>query len=518
MRQPQLPVQQLVILSICRFAEPIVLTSILPYLPEMIEYVGVPKNEVARWVGTTSAVAAGCQALMAVPWGTASDYVGRKPIILLCLTFTMILSIVFGMSQNLTMLLVSRGLLGFLNGNVGIIRTMVAEMVPEKELQPRAFSIMPLVWTIGSIFGPAFGGALAKPAEKNPRLFGNIEFLRKYPFALPNLASACFFIVGITTGFLFMKETLAAKKDQRDYGLVLGQTLTRSCTSRSKRDTLDSKAADEERRALLPGDRGTGNRPTRRPTWGQVFTPQSNLVLLAYTLMAMHSMAFDSLFPVFLHYPDQDFYNNPDVHLPFKFAGGFGVDSETIGLFYTIIGIVGIMVQFLLFPAAAQRYGVLTCLKVSSLIFPIIFFVVPFTVLVPLALRRPTVVLIMLAKLTVTIFGFPSCTILLTNSASSLSVLGTLNGVGTSVSSIGRAAGPALMGMAFSYGVEKGAVPVFWMVESEGFVRDDTDDVDDENEDHNTNDSRGPAINGYGTVDSRKDGRRPDDAAELAAR
>lgn len=171
----------------------------------MIEYVGVPKNEVARWVGTTSAVAAGSQALMAIPWGTASDYVGRKPVILLCLTFTMILSIVFGMSQNLAMLLISRGLLGFLNGNVGIIRTMVAEMVPERELQPRAFSIMPLVWTIGSIFGPAFGGALANPAEKNPRLFGHIEFLRKYPFALPNLASACFFIVGITIGFLFMK-------------------------------------------------------------------------------------------------------------------------------------------------------------------------------------------------------------------------------------------------------------------------------------------------------------------------
>jgi hypothetical protein len=107
------------------------------------------------------------------------------------------------------MLLISRGLLGFLNGNVGIIRTMVAEMVPEKELQPRAFSIMPLVWTIGSIFGPAFGGALAKPVEKNPRLFGNIEFLRKYPFALPNLASACFFIVGITIGFLFMKVIIS---------------------------------------------------------------------------------------------------------------------------------------------------------------------------------------------------------------------------------------------------------------------------------------------------------------------
>jgi hypothetical protein len=32
-----------------------------------------------------------------------------------------------------------------------------------KELQPRAFSVMPLVWSIGSILGPAFGGCKCSP-------------------------------------------------------------------------------------------------------------------------------------------------------------------------------------------------------------------------------------------------------------------------------------------------------------------------------------------------------------------
>jgi hypothetical protein len=36
-------------------------------------------------------------------------------------------------------------------------------------------------------------------------------------------------------------------------------------------------------------------------------------------------MAFDSVFPVFLHYPVQDLHDNPNVQLPFKFASGFGV-------------------------------------------------------------------------------------------------------------------------------------------------------------------------------------------------
>jgi len=88
---------------------------------------------------------------------------------------------------------------------VGIIRTMVAEMVPEKELQPRAFSLMPLVWSLGSIFGPSFGGFFAKPAESMPGLFGHNKFLIRFPYALPNIVASVLFLIGITTGILFLK-------------------------------------------------------------------------------------------------------------------------------------------------------------------------------------------------------------------------------------------------------------------------------------------------------------------------
>ncbi|KAJ5654430.1 permease of the major facilitator superfamily [Penicillium lividum] len=481
MQKPRLPVKQLVILAICRFAEPIVFTSILPYLPELIQHVGVPKPEVAKWAGIASAVASVSQAIMAVPWGALSDYIGRKPVIISGLFCTMILSLVLGMSSSLTMVLVTRALIGLMNGNVGIIRTMVAEIVPERELQPRAFSIMPLVWTIGSIFGPAFGGALARPADKHPGLFGGSEFLKKYPFALPNIAAACFFVVGILNGILFLRETHVTKKDQRDLGLELGKALTRPCTSRNKRST-ETKDSDEERATLLPRKKKEAI-PIARPSWGQVFTPQSCLILTSYTLISGLGMAFDAVFPVFLNYPVQNL-DSPDVQLPFKFAGGFGVDSQTIGIYYTIIGIVGMVIQFLAFPPIARYLGILRCFKMAAICMPIIFFLTPFTAIVPEPFKLPAVLLIMLAKLGTTVFGVPCCTILLTNSASSMTVLGTLNGVGTSVSALGRAAGPALIGSAFSYGVKKGyviipwwllsalalwsVVPAFWIVEQDG--------------------------------------------------
>lgn len=92
---------------------------------------------------------------------------------------------------------------------------MVAEMVPERELQPRAFSIMPLVWSIGSIFGPAFGGFFARPAEQYPGLFGNSELLKRYPFLLPNIVASAIFFVSLTTGALFLKVRQISRKTER---------------------------------------------------------------------------------------------------------------------------------------------------------------------------------------------------------------------------------------------------------------------------------------------------------------
>ncbi|KAL3478790.1 major facilitator superfamily domain-containing protein [Aspergillus californicus] len=463
----------------------------------MIENVGVPASDIAKWAGLTTAVGSFSQAVMAVSWGTASDRYGRKPIILLGLTFTMILSLAFGLSKSLPMLVICRALVGLMNGNVGIIRTMVAEMVQDKELQPRAFSIMPMVWTLGSIFGPAFGGSLARPAEKYPEIFGHSKFFQTYPFFLPNLIAGVFFIVGITTGYLFLHETLAAKKGHRDAGLVLGRILARPCAS--PREKSGYLTPDDERTPLL-GENRTSKAPqgspvVRKPKWRDVFTSQSTLILLTYTLMSVHTMAFDSLFPVFLHSPVQRLQDNPDMQLPFKFVGGCAMDSQQIGVFYTLTGIIGMIIQFYVFPSTAKRFGVLNCVKATTIVFPTLYIITPYLALIPESFRNATIFGLVLAKLGASIFIFPCITILLTNSASSLNILGTLNGVATSVSAIGRAAGPALLGPIFSLGVRAGyivvpwwflaflsavaAIPVMWIVEGEGFQIQNQDEDGD---------------------------------------
>ncbi|KKZ60096.1 hypothetical protein EMCG_00787 [[Emmonsia] crescens] len=471
----------------------------------MIRSLGISENEVAKWVGLTSAIFSVCQGLTAVAWGAVSDRIGRKPVIIAGLCITMIFSLMFGFSTSLPMAILARACVGLGNGNVGIIRTIVAELVPEKELQPRAFSIMPLVWTIGSIFGPAFGGALADPAKRHKEQFGDSKFFKKYPYALPNMAVSIFFIIGISTGLFFLQETLASKKDHQDWGLKLGKTLTRPFARRKERKTPRGfliTEEDENTPLLVPREpqtqRGNNNKKKHTPNlpWSQILTPQSNLILLAYATMSMHTVAFDSVFTVFLNHKPQDYENNPDVKLPFKFSGGFDIDAQQIGILYTVNAIIGMLTQFFIFPRAAHRYGVLNCLKAVSVLFPITYFLTPFTVLFPTnTSRQIAAFLLMCCKLACVVFAFPCSIILLTNSAKSVSILGTLNGVATSASAAGKAMGPAILGGTFSLGVKKGymilpwwilafmaslsALPVFWAKENGQFSQSVDDDDDD---------------------------------------
>ena len=253
----------------------------------MIESFGIPKNKVAKWAGITSAVFSLSQAATGIAWGRASDRFGRKPVILAGMVCTMLTSLLFGLSRSLTWVIVTRSLAGAGNGNVGIIRTTVAEMVPWKELQPKAFSVMPLVWTIGSIFGPGFGGALANPAARHPEVFGKIKFFKTFPFALPNLVAGLFFLVGLSAGILYLKETLETKRYRRDYGRELGKLLQLSFVRRPKqpkRQRHDEQASSLLRHSRIPSASTTNEEFPSHQEMGKQSRPKYRevLVILLY--------------------------------------------------------------------------------------------------------------------------------------------------------------------------------------------------------------------------------------------
>jgi MFS family permease len=271
----------------------------------MMESFGVPENDIARWAGAASAIFSICQAFTGLLWGAASDKYGRKPIILVGLFNTMWTMLLWGFSTNLPMALVARALQGLGSGNVGILRTTVAELCPWKELQPRAFSVMPLVYTIGAVVGPTFGGGLSNPLRVDPRQPRGDAFLERFPYVLPNLAAAAFFTIGIIVGWLFLQETLESKKHHQDLGLRTGTRLV-AFVRRTFQGTKGHGIPNDEREPLMGRPKANGETDSIQgvaseiikedaPRIWDVLNYQTTLNLVVYTLLAFYTLAYDQV-------------------------------------------------------------------------------------------------------------------------------------------------------------------------------------------------------------------------------
>jgi MFS family permease len=81
------------------------------------------------------------EAMTGMFWGSLSDRVGRKPVLLCGCFGTMLSLLLVGLAPNFWVALVGRALGGALNGNIGVIQTMVGELVkrPEHERKSSCF-------------------------------------------------------------------------------------------------------------------------------------------------------------------------------------------------------------------------------------------------------------------------------------------------------------------------------------------------------------------------------------------
>ncbi|KAI9737540.1 MAG: Fungal specific transcription factor [Cirrosporium novae-zelandiae] len=522
-QSPPFPSRQLFILALCRICEPIAFMSIFPYVYYMISSFQITNDDrqIAVYVGLVTSSFAFAEFSTSVIWGRLSDRIGRKPVLIMGLAGTAISMMVFGFATNLPTALLGRALGGLLNGNIGVLQTTVAEIVTVKEHQPRAYSIMPFVWCIGSILGPALGGALAQPCDHYPWLFSNDSIFAKYPFLLPNVVCISVLVCGVVVGILFLEETHPEKKHQRDLGLQIGRWIVSKLTGKEDKSALfsfDKAETMDEVISLLEDEQPPGYRtsegsprtstshvasepppvsldsPPPKALRGhqKAFTKAVLLNIVGYGLLAYHSVSFDQLMPVFLSEP----VSHDEVSLPFKFTGGFGLSSKTIGFMLAVQGVYSMIAQLFIFPYIVKRFGTLNTFRFTIMTWPILYFAVPYVVLLPTSLQKPAVYVCLIWKITAHVMAFPSNAILLTNSAPSTMVLGLINGVAASTASLARAFGPTITGIIHSAGLQHGytglawwasgaicflgAIETLWMEEGKGRLDSNADDVDEE--------------------------------------
>jgi MFS family permease len=365
----------------------------------------------------------------------------------------------------------------------------ISEIIREKKFQSRAFLLLPMTFNIGVIIGPILGGVLSDPAASYPGLFGKVALFTRFPYVLPNLVSAVFLFFAALMVWLGLEETHHMLLDQPpDLGLRIGARLASlfrrlywgnwGSRSRSRSGSMlgpyesvpteDIEMPSEAAPAKSNKKKFTQTLPFRR-----IFTRNMTMTLITHFVFTLHIGTYNSLYYVFLSTPVWDPKSSEHArHLPFRFTGGLGLQPREVGIAMAILGVIGISMQLFLYPTISKRLGTVVSWRTFLICFPVVYSIMPFLAMVPSTSPPPegkTGVLVWAAiagLLFILVSGrtisLPANVILINNNSPHPSVLGTVHGLGQSVSSGARTIGPLIAGWLFGYGLDHGIVGLVW--------------------------------------------------------
>ncbi|KAH6909217.1 major facilitator superfamily domain-containing protein [Coprinopsis sp. MPI-PUGE-AT-0042] len=418
-----LPKFQIGIVLLLQICEPLTSQSIYPYINQLVSELGITggdEGKVGYYAGLIESIFFAAEALTVLQWSRISDHVGRKPVLLIGMLGTVISMLMFGLSKTFWGLVISRSLTGLLNGNIGVMKSVMGELTDSTN-RAEGYAYMPVVWATGATLGPLMGGTLSRPHEQFPKLFG-APFWREYPYFLPCVATSSFVVLSILVTLCFFKETLPRRRPSR------------------KR-----VSSDASRETLLNGDvssrqRDDGPLALREILIYPVIVSVSNYVSLAFL-----NICLGALIPLFFAMPIE--------------IGGLGLSPAQIGATMGMYGAGCGVFQAFFFARTVRYFGERTVFVCGICAFIPAFTMFP---IISLAAKQHglcytvwILTAVLLAMLAIMDMAYGCIAMYITTSAPR-NALGATNGLSQSVVSVARAIGPALSTSLFSWSVEKG--------------------------------------------------------------
>ncbi|RFU31157.1 hypothetical protein B7463_g5172, partial [Scytalidium lignicola] len=540
-RSSPLPTKQLAILAVIALCEQTTLNSISPYLPEMTSsFPEVNSSEVGLYVGLIASSFALAQFATNFFWGWLSDRIGRKPVVMMGTIFTAGCFAAFGFCKTLWQAILVQALMGFVNGNQGVISTCLGE-ITDRSNQSKAFVYLPVIYGIGGITGPALGGLLVK--SRDPL---DADRSDQYPYLLPNLCSALILLIDFVLIGFFLEESLEGAKELpplknrvenlfawlwqftggarsptylRRYYHEVRDSINGSRHNSSghvddESDALESDHESENQSLLsLPHIFASSGHLSSKA----IFNRDTILLLGTYLIFQLSNISFNSLYPIFASSPEPT---------------GRDLSPQEIGLSLSFAGIITIIFQVAIFGRLKEKMGNKASYRAGLLLFFLSMMAMPWVGYrdspAPFGWGTGSVWLwieigfVLLVKTVAAVGGLTSALLLITNSAPNHSVLGTLNGLAQTLSAAGRAVGPFLSGGLFTlattvrpkgealaWGVFGGIAFLGWIAsfgirgqslesvdwdEEEGTGDEDEDDEEDNDNDDEDQDMQ-PAMN-----------------------
>uniref|UniRef100_A0A6B2L3I2 Major facilitator superfamily (MFS) profile domain-containing protein n=1 Tax=Arcella intermedia TaxID=1963864 RepID=A0A6B2L3I2_9EUKA len=422
-----MPYKALFVLCCMVLSESFSITMIFPFLANMVLDFGLTDNldEVGFYAGWIASCFNIAQFSSSFGWGWLSDKVGRKPVLIVGLAGNFLMIILFGFSKDLWYAILARSLNGFLNGNIGVVKTYLSEITDNTNAH-KGFSIFGLCWGTGLIIGPSIGGFLSKPSEKIPHIFPPGSLLDQFPYLLPCIASATVTLLGLIMGIFFLQETLHIKKDKEKEEDPL--------VPKAKPNEIDIEEVEDE----------IDINNTRAICFSFFTSREIMITTLLYSLLTFHRMMLDEVFAIWAPLKPSE--------------GGISFTSSDIGLIYAVAGASGLVSQFFIFPYFVDRFGTLTMYRWSSFISFFLNAILP--VVSEIATHGTWAVWLSISAIFVLFsiinnFLFITVMVLITNSAPS-KLIGSVNGFAQTWASALRSIAPTIAGYVLAWSLTNG--------------------------------------------------------------
>ena len=304
---------------------------IIPFLTYLVQDLAEADGvvRIGLWVGLLMTAYSAAQFLFSPFWGSLSDRIGRRPVLMIGLVGNTVFFTAFGFSTTLLFALSMRFLAGVFNGNMAVARAYIGDVSSPNQLATR-MGLIGAAFGLGFTIGPFIGGEFSNPAERWNLFVGTV--FDTYPYLLP-----CTIASALSAGSLILAyyklpesidvEVLKNNEDERPWG-----------------QRMLSMAANSA--SML-----------RTPSIGAMIWV-SMLFIFGFTVM--HS--------VFILYTEMA------VGL-----GGLGFSEQDNGRIFAMIGLFGILTQAVLIGPLTRRYGTRRLIPISVLLTGIGLTLIPYT-------------------------------------------------------------------------------------------------------------------------------------------
>ncbi|KAK3228566.1 hypothetical protein Dsin_000447 [Dipteronia sinensis] len=414
--QRGLPIRQLVSVWIIVLCTALPISSLFPFLYFMIKDFHIAKREedIGSYAGYVGASFMLGRALTAVLWGIVADRYGRKPVIIIGTSTVVIFNTLFGLSVNFWMAVITRFLLGSLNGLLGPMRAYSCEIFRE-EYQALGLSTVSTAWGIGLIIGPALGGFLAQPADKFPNIFSKESLFGQFPYFLPCLCISIFALV-VTIATFWLPETLHMHGDD-------------NISPDASFDALESASCLSSSQLKQEGSEGTSKKSLLK-NWPLMSS------IIVYCVFSLHDMAYTEIFSLWA--------------VSQRKYGGLSYSTETVGEILAITGFSLLVFQSTLYPYVERILGPITVARISGVLSIPILTSYPY---IAMLTGVTGLILINCASAVKNILSISivTGTFILQNKAVDQNQRGAANGISMTAVSLFKAVGPAGGGALLSW-------------------------------------------------------------------